>query len=473
MNVLHSLSAACLAAMTLVLVGDPDRSVPDTRQETVNRIIEEALTRGEAYSLLRSLCETAPHRLSGSKGAADAVEWGRAKMTELGFENVRLEPCTVPHWERGEVEELVFTAPEKLMGLALPILALGGSVATPERGVEAEVVVVTSFEELAALGEGARGRIVLFNRPMDDASINTFRAYGGAVGQRGGGASQAAMVGGVAAIVRSMTTQRDDVPHTGAMGYAPNVERIPTAAVSTNGADRIAALIAAGETVKLRLRLDCRTLEPEESFNFVGELVGTEMPEEIIVVGGHLDAWDVGEGAHDDGAGCVQAMEVLRLLDVLDLRPRRTIRCVLFMNEENGLAGGNAYYDAHRDELDRHVLAMESDRGGFTPRGFTAGTTDAAREVIEDLVGLVAITGALTVTSGGGGADIGPMRAGGVPLIGYVPDGQRYFDFHHSANDVFAAVNERELHLGAAAMAGLVWLIADMPGTLPRAVESQ
>jgi len=470
MNV--SLPLVLLLPLVAQDAASPSAARPDPI-EVIDRIVDESLARGRAHDLLGELCRTAPHRLSGSEGADLAVAWAHAKMRALGFENIRLEPCTVPRWERGEVEELVFTSPEELRGEALPILALGGSIATPEAGIEASVVVVSTPEELDALGsDGADDRIVLFNRPMDDTEVDTFRAYGGAVGQRSQGASWAARAGGVAALVRSMTTRRDDVPHTGAMRYTEGVRQVPTAAVSTNGADRIAALVAAGEDVRLRLRLTCRTLEPVESFNVVGELVGREKPAEIVVVGGHLDAWDVGEGAHDDGAGCVQALEAVRLMRVLGLRPRRTVRCVLFANEENGLAGGQEYHRAHRDEMEQHVLAIESDRGGFTPRGWKAGMTDSARRELEELVRLLARTGATRVEAGGGGADIGPMRASGVPLVGFVPDSQRYFDFHHAPTDVFGAVNRRELHLGAAAIAGLAWLVADREGALPRAAEA-
>ena len=308
---------------------------------------------------------------------------------------------------------------------------------------------------------------------MDDTLVHTGRAYGGAVGQRSRGAIEAARHGGVAAIVRSMTTRRDDNPHTGAMRYDDEVVRVPSAAVSTNGADRIAALVDSGRRVRMRLKLDCRWYDPVESFNVVGELVGSEKPDEILVVGGHLDAWDVGQGAHDDGAGCVQSMEVLRLLKDLDLRPKRTVRCVLFMNEENGLAGGRTYHSTHQEAMERHVFALESDSGGFTPRGFAVTMSDEARAIVESLVPLLERTGADRVLGNGSGADIGPMRAERVPLAGFRPDPQRYFDLHHSRMDTLAAVSPRELSLGAAAMAGLIWLVADLEEPLPRAADGE
>ena len=468
MNTPYSLAISAVLVAATASMASSSAQDDDPRRVEIDRIIDEALGSGEAYMKLRSLCKTAPHRLSGSKGAKQAIRWAKAQMERDGLDNVRLEPCKVTSWERGKLENLTFTTPRILAGERLPILALGGSIATPRGGIEAEVVVVESFEELAERGDEIEGRIVLFNRPMQATMVDTFLAYGGAVNQRSQGASQAAKFGAVAAIVRSMTTRRDDSPHTGNMRYALGVARIPAAAVSTNGADRIARLIANGHPVTLSLELDCRSREPVDSFNVVGELVGYEKPDEIIVVGGHLDAWDVGEGAHDDGAGCVQAMEVPRLLKQLGLTPRRTIRCVLFMDEERGLGGGNGYYALHRDEMDKHVLAIESDRGGFTPRGFSVAATAEARGELAELVKLLERTGATRITTGGGGADIRPMRASGVPLVGFVPDSQRYFDFHHSARDVFAGVNRRELCLGAAAIAGLAWLVADQPGTLSR-----
>ncbi|MHC4859425.1 MAG: M20/M25/M40 family metallo-hydrolase, partial [Planctomycetota bacterium] len=353
-------------------------------------------------------------------------------------------------------------------GDRLPILALGGSVATPKAGITAEVVEVKSFTELAKRAEEARGRIVLFNRPMDPTEFAPGKAYGKAVDQRVVGAIEAAKAGAVAALVRSMTTRIDDVPHTGGMRYEDGVERIPAAAVSTRGADRIAALLAAGKKVSLHLRLDCRTLEDEPSHNVVGELRGSERPEEILVVGAHLDSWDVGQGAHDDGAGCCQAIEAARLLGALDLRPRRTIRVVLFMNEENGLRGGRAYAADHAKELPRHVLALESDRGGFTPRGFTTNANPAAMKVLGGIGALLAEMGADKMLPGGGGADISPMGKAGVVLVGYLPDTQRYFDYHHTEIDTIDKVSERELELGTAAIASLLYAVADREETLPR-----
>jgi len=443
----------------------------DAFAESTARIVRESLARGRTYERLEELCRVAPRRLAGTPDSLRAVEWARRVMEEDGLQDVRLEPCTVPVWWRGEVEQLEIVEPRSLAGTRLPVCALGGSIATPTDGVEGDLVIVTSFEQLEALGTaGARDRIVLFNRPMPDELVNPFEAYGAAVGQRSQGAIRAAQVSAVASLVRSMTTRRDDSPHSGGMSYTDGVVKIPAAAVSTNAADQLAELVARGQRVRLRLTLDCEPREPAESFNVVGDLPGRELPEEIVLVGGHIDSWSVGgsTGAHDDGAGCCHALEVPRLLQALDLVPRRTIRVVMFMNEENGTAGARAYRDAHADEMARHFCALESDNGGFTPRGFTVDGPDEALALVKELAAPLASIGAGRITPGSGGVDIGFLKPRGVPLIGFRPDPQRYFDVHHSENDVLASVSRRELHLGAAAVTSLVYMLAETDAPLAR-----
>jgi len=445
------------AAAPAPIAQEPD----DPRRATVERIFAGALASTRAHATLTELCRVAPKRLSGSPGAERAVAWAADAMRAAGLENVRLEPVRVPRWERGEVERLVIVAPESAGGGELATCALGGSVATPAGGLEAEVVRVTSFEELSARASEARGRFVFFDRPMDPALADPFEAYGGAVSQRSRGPVEAARVGAVGAIVRSMTLALDDHPHTGATRYDDAFTSVPAVAISTLAAQSLAGLIATGGAVKLRLELDCRTLPDIESANVVGELRGREIPEEIVLLGAHLDAWDVGSGAHDDGAGCVHVIEAVRLLAELGLRPRRTVRVCLFMNEENGLRGGLAYRDAHLAELPRHVLALETDRGGFTPRGFG---TDAPPEVfarLEASTRLLHAYGAGLLVKGGGGADISPLAEHGVVLCEYVPDAARYFDVHHAETDVIEAVHPRELALGAAAIAAFAWCAAE------------
>jgi len=422
------------------------------------QIVKEALGSNRAYEMLRDLCTTTGHRLSGSPGAAKAVEWTKKKMEELGFDSVWLEPLMVPRWVRGPVEEgYIFFPSGKREELA--ITALGGSIGTPRQGITAEVVEVKSFGELQKLGEKAKGKIIFFNRPMDRSLVNTFAAYGGAVDQRWAGAMEAAKAGGIAALVRSMTTLLDDKPHTGSMGYVDSIKKVPSAAVSTKGAEHLSALLARGIPVKVRMVLSAQTLPDVESANVLGELRGTEKPEEVIVIGGHLDSWDKGQGAHDDGAGCIEAIEALRLLKTLGLKARRTIRAVMFMNEENGSRGGIAYAEKDRPG-EKHVAAIESDEGGFTPHGF--GVSDSvAHAKLQRWAPIFKFMDANRIELGGGGADIGPLARKGVPLMSLVVDTHRYFDFHHSDNDTYEAVNERELALGAAAMAIFSFIIAE------------
>ena len=422
------------------------------------QIVKEALGSNRAYEMLRDLCTTTGHRLSGSPGAAKAVEWTKKKMEELGFDTVWLEPVMVPRWVRGPVEEGYIVLPSGKRE-RLTITALGGSIGTPRQGITAEVVEVKSFGELQKLGEKAKGKIIFFNRPMDRSLVNTFAAYGGAVDQRWAGAMEAAKAGGVAALVRSMTTLLDDKPHTGSMGYVDSIKKVPSAAVSTKGAEHLSALLARGIPVKVRMVLSAQALPDVESANVLGELRGTEKPEEVIVIGGHLDSWDKGQGAHDDGAGCIEAIEALRLLKTLGLKPRRTIRAVMFMNEENGSRGGLAYAEKDRPG-EKHVAAIESDEGGFTPHGF--GVSDSvAHAKLQRWAPVFKFMDANRIELGGGGADIGPLARKGVPLMSLIVDTHRYFDFHHSDNDTYEAVNERELALGAAAMAIFSYIIAE------------
>ncbi|MBL8756055.1 MAG: M20/M25/M40 family metallo-hydrolase, partial [Planctomycetes bacterium] len=411
-----------------------------------------------AIGLLRSLTEAAPKRLAGSPGADTAVQWALATMRELGLENVRAEPCLVPHWTRG-TEQASIVSPA---AAPLRITALGGSIATPPGGIEAEVVEVRTFEQLQQLGERARGKIVFFNRPMPRALRSVGQAYGEAVPQRSNGAIEAGKVGALAALVRSMTTAIDDHPHTGAMQYDPAVPQVPAAAVATVDAELLAAALKAGP-VRVRLELGCAMGPDVPGANVVGELRGSERPDEIVLVGGHLDAWDLGTGAHDDGAGCVHCLEAARLLLATGLRPRRTVRVVLFANEENGLRGAKAYAAAHAGNLGKHVAALETDSGGFTPTGFQTSLRDHDAAAVQAAFAPLRELGAGLFLPGAGacGADISPLHAAGVPCFGLMVDGHKYFDYHHTAVDTLAMVNERELALGAAVVAFAAFTLAD------------
>ena len=427
----------------------------------IRKIYDAALTQGQSYSWLEYLCNRIGPRLSGTPQAAAAVEYTRQVMDTLGLDEVRLQPCIVPHWYRGEKEQGRIVNSRKMGTLDLNVVALGNSVGTGPKGITAEVIEVQSLDEVDKLGSSVAGKIVFYNRPLDPRQINTFGAYGGAVDQRALGASRASKHGAVAVIVRSMTTRLDDVPHTGGVNYLPGIDPIPALAISTNGAELLHRLLQE-EPVQVFLRNTSQMLEPKPSHNVIGEIKGSRYPNEIILVGGHLDSWDLGTGAHDDGAGCVQAMDVLQVFKRMGYTPQRTIRCVMFMNEENGGAGAKAYEAASRQNKEFHLAAIESDRGGFTPRGFTCEADEGVFEkyfkkvlVWTDLLSPYG----LEIKKGGSGADIGPLKNQKGLLIGFEPDTQRYFDYHHTDIDRFDAVNKRELELGVAAMASLVYLL--------------
>lgn len=428
----------------------------------IRSIYNEALTNGKAYDWLTHLTTQIGGRLSGSPQAAAAVEYTRQKLEELELDKVFLQPCTVPHWVRGDKEEVRIVNSNQVGTQELKALALGNSIGTSQNGFTAEVVEVKSLDEVEELGrKGVAGKIVFFNRPLDATQINTFAAYGGAVDQRVWGASKAAEYGALGVLVRSMTTKLDDVPHTGTLVYKENIDQIPGIAISTNDAELLSRLLES-EPVKIFMRSNCRKLADKPSHSVIGEIKGSEFPDEIILVGGHLDSWDVGQGAHDDGAGCVHAMEVLNLLKELNYQPKRTIRCVLFMNEENGLVGGREYARISNEKKEFHLAAIESDRGGFSPQGFSCeGDKSIFSEKYKkayDWSPLLEPYG-LHFKTGGSGADIGPLKSQKGLLFGLLPDSQRYFDYHHTGVDTIDAVNERELQLGAAAMTSLVYLI--------------
>lgn len=449
---------------------EPPREQIAALAPTLERIQDDVLASNTAFARLETLCRVAPGRLSGTPAAAAAIEFTRQELLRLGADRVTLEPCQVPCWERGQIQRVQLSGPPGLAGERFNCLALGGSVGTPVGGLSARVLRVESFDELAARADEAQGAIVFFDLGMDPADRDNFGAYGRGVRARTNGAIEAAKAGAVAVVIRSVASSLDDEPHTGAMRYQEGVPKIPAVALSTLGARRLAALCALAP-VELCLELDCRPLPPQPSFNVVADLLGREAPEQIVLVGGHLDSWDVAQGAHDDGAGCVHAMEVIASLSRLSLRPRRTVRVVLFMNEENGLAGALAYAKDHAAELDRHVLALESDAGGFTPRGFNTNAAAAGFAYLRAIVDLLAPAGAGELVEGGGGADIGPLATSGVPLVGFRPDDERYFAYHHTRADTLAAVNPRELTSGAAVIAALIYAVAELETPIPRNLE--
>ena len=426
--------------------------------KVIKGIYDESLTSRDTYKLLDHLCNKIGHRLSGSIGASKAVEWTEMIMNSYSFDKIYKQDLFVPNWKRGDKEEV------KIIGQKdeeLNVLALGMSVSTPKKGISAKVVEVQGIEDIEVLGrDKIKGKIVFFNRPTDQRLISTGSAYGGAVDQSTAGPAEAAKYGDVAVVIRSIGTAFDDVPHTGVTRYVEGIKKIPAVALGVKSADKLTLALKNNPNVKLFIKMNCETLEDAPSHNVVGELIGNEFPNEIITIGGHLDSWDVGQGAHDDGAGCMQSIQVLRLFQKLGIKPKRTIRAVMFMNEENGTRGGLKYAELAKKNNENHLIALESDAGAFTPRGF--GVT-AETSTIKKFRSWLPYFDRNTISyfkKGGGGVDINPLnRLLGTPTIGFIPDSQRMFDIHHSDNDSFDSVHPRELELGTASIASLIYLI--------------
>ncbi|MFQ5591035.1 MAG: M20/M25/M40 family metallo-hydrolase [Phycisphaerae bacterium] len=439
-------------------------SISARYREAAERIINAAMTDNDAYSKLEELCVGIGHRLSGSPQLDRAVAWALRSMRQDGHENVHAEDVMVPRWVRGE--ESASMREPRVEPLAM--LGLGGSVGTPPEGVTGAVVVVEDEAQLRAVGEAARGKVVLFNNVMPPYDPVNGAGYSKAVRFRTHGARLASQYGAVACLIRSVTATSLRSPHTGALKYGDAPVNIPAAAVSTEDAELIARLARRGQQVTVTLKMEARTLPDVRSANVVGELRGSTLPDEIIVIGGHLDSWDVGQGAHDDGGGCVAAMEAITILRSLNMIPRRTIRVVLWTNEENGLRGAKAYAAEHAEELDKHVAAIESDGGTFHPLGYSVECRDELRQAraadqMREIVNLLAPLGAMTITTGWSGADIGRMKSAGVVLMGQRVDGAEYFDYHHSRADTIDKVDPVELSENVAALATVAYILADMP----------
>ncbi len=428
----------------------------DNYRAPAGRIIGAALTSDKAFARLAHLTDNIGHRLSGSQGLERAIEWAIAEMKSDGLDNVRAEQVLVPHWVRGEESlEMISPFPGKLV-----MLGLGNSVATPAEGITAEAVVVRSFDELDTLGERVRGKIVIYNVP--------FTNYGATVRYRSSGAARAARYGAVGVLVRSITPVSLQTPHTGAMIYDEAQPKIPAAAITIEGAELLQRMHDRGQRPTLRLKMEARFLPDAESANVVAEIKGSERPDEVVLVSGHFDSWDVGQGAHDDGGGCIVAWEAVRLLKELGLKPRRTIRVVLYTNEENGLRGGNAYRDAYRAELSKHILAIESDSGVYRPQGLGLAATapPQVRSNLQEIARLLTGIGADRIAGDGGGADIGPIMREGVVGASLNVDGSSYFDIHHTPADTLDKIDPKHLALCVATMAVFAYTVADMPQSL-------
>ena len=422
-----------------------------------DKLIAAAQADQFAWDRLAELTDTFGQRLSGSDNLNRAIAWAAEAMKKDGLENVHTERVMVPRWVRGN-ESLEITDPPHHV---VPMLGLGGSIATPAAGIEAEVMVVTSGDDLNKRAAEAKGKIVLFNVPYSN--------YGETVAYRAGGASMAARHGAVASLVRSVGPMGLRTPHTGGMSYAEGVTKIPTAAIPAEDANRIQRLANRNVKVRVRLKMEAKFDPDAESFNVVGEIRGSEKPEEIVLVGGHFDSWDPGTGASDDGVGCVVTWEAARLMKKLNIRPKRTVRVVLFTNEENGMRGGNGYRDAHASEAANHVLAVESDSGVFAPArlGFTG--SEPARKMMGEIMALLTPLGMQEISGGGGGADIGPIATlGKVPMMAYSGDSTKYFTIHHTPADTVDRIDPQEVSRAAASLAAVIYVVADMPQTLPK-----
>jgi carboxypeptidase Q len=456
---------ACLALLSLLAFSrgadqpspPPAPSWLDPHRANAARLIAEAEADQFAWNRLAELTDTFGARFSGSDNLARAIVWATETMKKDGLENVRTEPVMVPRWVRGRESLEMIEPPQHV----LPMLGLGGSVGTPPEGLEADVVVVKTFDELNTRAAEVKGKIVLFNA--------VYVNYGQTNAYRTGGASAAARHGAVASLVRSIGPTGLRTPHTGNQTYAEGVARIPTAAITAEDAERMQRLADRGERIRVRLRMEARMEADVESFNVVGEIRGSELPDEIVLVGGHFDSWDVGTGASDDGVGCIVTWEAARLMQKLGIRPRRTVRVVLFTNEENGIRGGNAYRDRYLKQAEQHVLAIESDSGVFAPAriGFTG--SEAATRVMREVGTLLEPLGLHSIGPGGGGADIGPIaNAGKVPMLAYQGDATRYFTIHHTPADTIDRITPEEVSKAAAALAAITYVVADARERLPR-----
>ena len=420
----------------------------------IKKISDEILSNGKAYDNLRHLTKQIGARLSGSAQMIQAESWGILLMSESGADKSWLQECMVPHWVRGGKDQ----AKIKSLNKTLDVLALGNSIGSGKE-ISAPVLLVNSFDELEKRKDEVKGKIVFYNYKFNPTFIHTFQSYGDAVGYRGSGASRAAKYGAIAVIVRSMSHSTDNNPHTGSLRYDTAYKKIPAVAIGLQDADWLSDQLQKNK-LTVSLKTDGHFLDSVKGNNVIGELTGSEYPNEIITIGGHLDSWDPAEGAHDDGAGVVQTIEILRTFKAIGYKPKHTIRFVLFANEENGLRGGTKYAEEAKAKNEKHIFALESDAGGFTPRGVSFGGSNEQLQKLQGWVPLLKPYGVYEINNGGGGADIGPLnRLLKTPVAEMSPDSQRYFDYHHARNDVFENVNKRELELGAVNMAALIYLI--------------
>ena len=442
--------------VALMLSQSFGESIKSKYVDTSLKIISKSLTDSTAYNRLGYMCDTFGPRLSGSKNLENAINWILKEMNSDGLENVRGEKVAVPTWIRGK-ESATLLSPFKK---ELSMLGLGGSISTPRGGLKAEVIVVNDWDELESRSNEVPGKIVLFNAP--------FTSYGETVAYRYSGASAAAKHGAVASLIRSIGPWSMNTPHTGVMAYNDDVQKIPNAALTMEDAMMLSRIHDRGNKIIVKLDMNARMVADRWSHNVLGEIKGSIYPEEVVVVGGHIDSWDVGQGAHDDGGACIASWEVLRLIKELGLKPKRTIRCVMWTNEENGGKGNKGYRDMHLDEMDKHVLAIESDGGVFSPKGFGFSGNDSARKIVEEIHELMKPIGANTISDGGRAADVAPLNDEGVPVMSLNVDGSKYFWYHHTNADTFDKIDFNEFNRCIAAMAIMAYVVADLDEPLPR-----
>ncbi len=449
---MKSLFITLIVLPVLIISGE----ISDQYKADAERIVQVALNNNEGFERLAELCDTFGPRFTGSPNLENAIDWILEQMENDGLANVRGERVKIPRWVRGK-ESLELIQPFKK---SMHILGLGGSIATPKKGIRGDVFVVNSYDDLEKNADKADGKIVLFNVP--------FTNYGETVGYRYGGAPAAAKVGAIASLIRSVGPFSMNTPHTGGTAYVDTVKKIPYAAITLEDAAMFQRIQDRGGKITVKLKMDARFLPDSWSRNIVAELPGSEYPDEVIVLGGHIDSWDVGQGAMDDAGGCVAAWEAVRLIKELGLRPKRTIRVVLWTNEENGLRGGNAYRDTHENELANHILAIESDGGVFSPEGFGFSGSDEARVIVKDIANLLEPLGSNFIGDNGGGADIGPIMKEGVPGMGLKVDNSKYFWYHHTHADAMDKLDKNEFNRCVATLAVMAYVVADMDERLPR-----
>jgi carboxypeptidase Q len=448
------LLTGCCVLFSLAMFAQEEDSV------LIRKIADDILLNGKAYDNLYKLTKTVGGRLSGSSQMYKAEQWGQNALQEAGADKVYLQECKVPHWVRGGKDEAKFISGDNKKYVPLDILALGNSVGTGAKGITATVLLINSFEELEKRKNEIKGKIVFYNYKFNPRFIQTFLSYGDAVRYRAVGPSRAAQYGAVAVLVRTMSHSVDNNPHTGALDYLDSFPKIPAAAVGLQDADKLASAIEEDKSVQVFLRTNAHMLPDTIGHNVIGEITGSQFPDQFITVGGHLDSWDPAEGAQDDGAGCVHSIEILRVLKAISYKPKHTIRIVLFANEENGARGGKKYADEAKSKNEKHLFALESDAGGFTPREFSISLAKERLQKIREWIPLFKEYGVYEFVEGGGGTDVEPLNAAMETPVGeLIPDSQRYFDYHHARSDIFETVNKRELELGAINMAALIYLV--------------